>query len=460
VPQNEAIPRHTPVRTEADVLVVGAGPSGITAALAAAEDGFKVALVERHGFVGGNLTIGLPVLGFLNQKSEQIIAGIAEWIIQRLRAHNAAGEHQPCPLHMSFTLIEPVAVKTVISDMLRERGVDVMLNTSCVEAIMDGDRLQGIVAESEAGRGQILAKVIVDCTGDGEVAFRAGVPCEQGDERGGVQPATLMFSMTGVDTNRLRLSICNEPDTYDTDHIPADYYCKHRRFIAVGLRGLIQKARRAGFSIATDRTILITGLREGEVWVNMTRVKGVDGTDPCSVSAGEIEAARQMDEIVRYLIELVPGFEESQLARIAPFLGIRETRRIVGRYILTRDDILECRRLDDAIAVGGYPIDLHHPANNSCTLEWCSDCYDIPYRSLLPQRVDGLLVAGRCVSTTHEAMAAIRVMATCMAMGEAAGRAASIAVREGVAPSDIKVRRLQEELRTHGAYLRSVSSST
>ena len=446
--------RTVPVCAETDVLVVGGGPSGIIAALAAAESGLKVALLEQRGFVGGNLTIGLPVLGFLSQKGEQIIKGLPQKLIDRLRAVDAAGEHQPCPLHVSLTLIDPEAVKSVALEMLRESSVEIVLHTACAGVIMDGDRLSGIITESKAGREAVLAKVIIDCTGDGDVAFRAGVPCEKGDEHGGMQPPTLMFCMAGVDTDKLRMSIANEPETYDIDFIPPDYFARNRRFIVVGLRKLIQQARAAGYSIATDRTILITGFREGEVWVNMTRVKGVDGTDPHSLPAGEIKAAAQVDDIRRYLIAYIPGFENASLTRIAPFLGIRETRRIVGQYVLTRDDILGCRRFDDAVAVGSYPVDLHRPNDDGCTLEWCGDCYDIPYRSLVPQRVENLLVAGRCISTTHEAMAAIRVMSTCMAMGEAAGRAAGMAVREGVSPSGIDVRRLREELITHGAFLR------
>src|SRR5690606_13514308 len=147
-------------------------------------------------------------------------------------------------------------------------------------------------------------------------------------------------------------------------------------------------------------------------------------------------------------------FERAYFTKTAPFLGIRETRRIVGKYVMNRDDILSCRRFDDAIAVASYPIDIHRPNDNGCTLEWCGDCYDIPYRSLLPNKVEQLLVAGRCISTTHEAMAAIRVMAPCMAMGEAAGRAAKMAVRTGKSPAEIDVPALQQELLERGAYLR------
>jgi hypothetical protein len=447
--------RSVPVRAEADVLVVGGGPAGIIAAIAAAESGLKVALVESRSFVGGNLTIGLPVLGFLSQKGKPIIAGLPQQLIDRLRAKGAASEHRPCPLHVSLTLVEPEAVKSVAVEMLLERGVDLMLYSMFAGVVMDGDRLRGIIIESKAGREAILAKVILDCTGDGDVAFRAGVPCEKGDEHGGMQPPTLMFCLAGVDTEKLRASLSHDPKLYRADFIPADYFGQNHQFIVVGLRELIQKAQQAGLSIPTERTILITGLRAGEVWVNMTRVQGVDGTNPRSLSAGEIEARRQIADISRYLVAYVPGFENAQFTKAAPFLGIRETRRIAGQYVMNRDDILGCRRFDDAIAVGSYPIDLHRPNDTGCTLEWCGDCYDIPYRCLLPQKIDNLLVAGRCISTTHEALAAIRVMSTCMATGEAAGRAAGIAVAEGVSPSRINVSKLREELIARGAYLRA-----
>ena len=446
--------RTTPIRADYDVLVVGGGPSGIIAALAAGGDGLKVGLVESRSFVGGNLTIGLPVLGFLSQKGKPIIAGLPQQFIDRLRARGAASEHRPCPLHVSITLIEPEAVKSVALEMLLERGVDVRLYSPFAGVVMEGDRLRGIITESKAGREAILAKVIVDCTGDGDVAFSSGVPCEKGGEHGGMQPPTLMFCLAGVDTEKLRLSLSNDPTNYRADFIPADYFGQNHQFIVVGLRQLMQKAKQAGLSIQTERTILITGLRAGEVWVNMTRVKGTDGTDPRSLTAGEIEARRQIENIQRYLISYVPGFEKAYFTKSAPFLGIRETRRIVGQYVLNRDDILSCRRFDDAIAVASYPIDLHRPSDQDCTLEWCGDCYDIPYRSLLPLRVETLLVAGRCISTTHEAMAAIRVMSTCMAMGEAAGRAAKLAVHESLPPSGINVAALRRELVAQGVYLR------
>lgn len=452
--------REIPVRTQVDVLVVGGGPSGITAAMAAAEDGLNVLLIESRSFVGGNMTIGLPILGFLGQKGNQIIKGLPQKLIDRLKERQAASEHRPCPLHMSLTLVEPESVKTVALEMLRESNVDVLFYTFCAGVVMHGDELKGVIVESKAGREAILAKVIIDCSGDADVAYRAGVPCEYGNDHGGVQPPTLMFCLGGVDTERLRLSVAQEPRTYLTDFIPAEYFGQNNQFVLVGMRNLVQKAQADGLTLATERTILITGLRKGEVWVNMTRVNGVNGTDPKSLTHGEIEGRKQIYDIQRYLIEYVPGFENAYFLKTAPFLGIRETRRINGLYTMTREDIMSCRHFDDAIAVASYPLDIHHPQGGGCTLEWCGDCYDVPYRSLVPQKIKNLLVAGRCISTTHEAMSAIRVMAPCMAMGEAAGRAAKQAVRKNIQPSDVDVQLLQHELISKGAYLRLNKEAT
>ncbi|OQP58376.1 FAD-dependent oxidoreductase [Niastella populi] len=446
--------REIPIRTQVDVLVVGGGPSGITAAMAAAEDGLRVLLIESRSFVGGNMTIGLPILGFLGQKGNQIIKGLPQKLIDRLAARQAASEHRPCPLHMSLTLVEPESVKTVALEMLRESNVDVLFYTFCAGVVMEGDELKGVIVESKAGREAITAKVIIDCSGDADVAYRSGVPCEYGNDHGGVQPPTLMFCLGGVDTEKLRLSVAKEPRTYLTDFIPAEYFGQNNQFVLVGMRNLVQKAQADGLTLTTERTILITGLRKGEVWVNMTRVNGVNGTDPESLTHGEIEGRKQIYDIQRYLIAYVPGFENAYFLKTAPFLGIRETRRINGLYTMTREDIMGCRHFDDAIAVASYPLDIHHPQGGGCTLEWCGDCYDIPYRSLVPQKIKNLLVAGRCISATHEAMSAIRVMAPCMAMGEAAGRAAKQAVRRNVQPADVDVQQLQQELIGKGAYLR------
>ncbi|MEO8411351.1 MAG: FAD-dependent oxidoreductase, partial [Propionivibrio sp.] len=384
--------------------------------------------------------------------------------IERLRRERGgASEHRPCPLHMGITLVEPEAVKTVALEMLTEAGVDVLFYTFFAGVVMDGDTITGVITESKSGRTATLARVVIDCTGDADVAYRAGVPCEKGNAEGGMQPPTLMFCLAGVDTDKLRLSVANAPPaarTYLTDFIPAEYFGQNHQFILVGLRELMQRAREErGLEIPNERTIIITGLKQGEAWINMTRVKGTDGTDARSLSTGEIEARAQIDDIVTYLINYVPGFEQAYFTKTAPFLGIRETRRIVGEYVMTQDDVLSCRHFDDAIAVASYPIDIHRPADDGCTLIWCGDCYDIPYRSLLPKGVRNLLVAGRSISATHEAMGAIRVMATCMAMGEAAGRAAKMSVQGNRSLADIDVEELRRQQLARGVYLRNHDGS-
>lgn len=445
--------KEIPVRASVDILIVGGGPSGIMAAKAAAAPGIRVMLIENRAFLGGNLAIGLPILGFLGRKGNQIIQGLPQKFIDRMRERHAASEHKACKNHMSMTIIDPEAAKSVALDMLEESGVEVLMYTFCVDAIMEGHHLKGIIIESKAGREAILAKTVIDCTGDGDVAYRAGVECKMGDEHGGMQPPTLMYCMKGVKMQELRDAIVNHPETYDMDVMPPEQF-KEGMFITVGLRNQIKQATEDGLKIPVARTILITGLADDEIWVNMSRVSGVDSTKPESCTHGEIEARKQVYEITKYLQAYVPGFKDAWIEKFAPFLGIRESRVIIGKYILTAEDIVACRRFDDAIAVAGYPVDIHHATGGDCTMHFCEDCYDIPYRCLLPEKVENLLVAGRCSSMNHEAMASTRVMSTCMALGEAAGRAARIAVETKVKPSGININTLRKELTDTGAYLR------
>ena len=271
--------REIKVRNEVDVLVVGGGPAGIMAAEAAAREGAKVMLVESRGYLGGNLTIGLPILGFLGGKGNQIIKGLPQRFVERLQARGAATAHRPCKLHISLTIIDPEVAKIVAQEIMEECGVELLYYTFVADVIKEGNVVKGVVAESKAGREAIFAKTVIDCSGDGDVAYRAGVECRKGDEEGGMQPPTLMFSMRGVDVQRLRDAITGEPDKFDMDIMPHEHF-REGKFITVGLRNQILQAQADGLDITVARTILITGLAEDEIWVNMSRVNGVDSTLP------------------------------------------------------------------------------------------------------------------------------------------------------------------------------------
>ena len=445
--------REIPVLAEVDVLVAGGGPAGLMAAQAAAADkSLKVMLVESRSYLGGNLTIGLPILAFLGPKGNQVVKGAAQKFIDHLRARGAASGHKPCKLHMSLTIIDSEAAKDEAFALMDEAGVDVRLYTFVSDALVENGRMRGVVVESKAGRQAILAKTVIDCTGDGDVAFRAGVVCRKGDAKGGLQPPTLMFSMRGVKIQDLRDAIVNQPETYDMDRMPKEQFAEGN-FITVGLRGQIEKARAAGLDVPVSRTILISGLTPDEIWVNMTRVNGTDSTSPESYTRCERTARRQIPVVVAYLKRFVPGFADAWVDKIAPFTGIRESRVIVGRYVLTAEDILAQKKFPDTICMAGYPVDIHHAKGGDCTMIFCEDAYQIPYRVLVPEKVEGLLVAGRCSSMNHEAMAATRVMSTCMALGEAAGTAARLAHAAGVPPSNVDIGALQRELRANDAYL-------
>lgn len=445
--------RRIPVIRDVDVLVVGGGPAGLMAAQAAAAGGkHRIMLVENRSYLGGNLTIGLPVLAFLGPRGNQIIYGGAQRFIDRLRERGAASGHKPCKLHMSLTIIDPEEAKNVAFEIMEEAGVEVRLYTFVSDAIVEDGVVKGVIAESKAGRQAILARRVIDCTGDGDVAFRAGVECTKGDAEGGMQPPTLMFSMRGVDVQALRDAIVLHPETYDMDRMPAEQF-REGYFITVGLRGRIGEARRCGLDVPVSRTILISGLKPDEIWVNMTRVNGTDSTEPESYTRCEIVARRQMRVVTEYLRRFVPGFAKAEVDKVAPFTGIRESRVIRGKYILTAEDILGGKHFDDKICLAGYPVDIHHAQGGDCSMYFCEDAYEIPYRVLVPANVGGLLVAGRCSSMNHEAMAATRVMSTCMALGEAAGTAARLSLETGVEVDAVDIPLLQKTLVSQGVKL-------
>ena len=446
--------REVPVSKEADVVVAGGGPAGILAALSAARNGAKTVLIERYGFLGGNATMHLPLDGFLDYQGNQVIRGIAEELMARLRKIGGSSNHCKCPLHASYTIIEPEKLKSVALEMIWEAGVDILLHTLAVGTIASNGSIDFLLVSNKTGRQAIKGKVFIDCTGDADIAALSGADFEKGSATGEMQPGTLELVLRGVDREKFRRYLIEHPEVYEGLRLTPAHFRENEHFIAVGMQNLVQLAHsRDEFKLPVDRVVVITKLRQDEMAINMTRVRGVDGTSAESLTQGEIEVRKSIPEIVGFLRRYVPGFEAASLSGSAHQLGIRETRRIIGTYVLTASDVMKARTFPDRVAVASYFIDIHHSRDDSFTFHVPDAPYQIPYRCLLPRRVKNLIVAGRGISTTREAMAAIRVMPTCMATGEAAGCAAALSVKEDTLPCKIDVSCLQKSLKSQGMYL-------
>jgi glycine/D-amino acid oxidase-like deaminating enzyme len=445
-----------------DVLVVGGGPAGIGAALGAAEAGAEVVLAERYGFLGGNATAALvmPLMSFHTQRSafeqpgatklfptdhgpgEPVVAGALAKLLHRLV--RTGGAIAPSPDTGYTVPFDPEQFKLAALELLDEAGVQFLFHAFASDVVRDGP-VQGVLFETKSGPVVIRARVVVDCTGDGDVAAHAGAPYELGrDEDGLVQPMTLMFRMVRFEEAAFEAYVRAHPDQWRGVH---------------GLWDLIRKAREAGELDLPREDILFFGTpHEGEVSVNSTRVMRALGTDVFDWSRAELESHRQMRQIATFLRRHVPGFEQAYVAQSGVHTGVRETRRIVGEYQLTARDVLEGRKFDDVVARGAYPVDIHNPKGSGTVLKRLApgEAYDIPLRALLPRGVEGLLVAGRCLSGTHEAHSSYRVMPIVMATGQAAGVCAALAARREVTARRVPVADVQAALLRQGADLRHI----
>jgi glycine/D-amino acid oxidase-like deaminating enzyme len=424
-------PRQIPVVQDVDVLVVGGGMSGCSSAVAAARDGARTLLVERYGFLGGTATAAMVgcICGLYtcgpDASQTQLIYGYAQDVMTRLEKIEAGFKYRH-----RYQLDHEV-LKLVLDEWLVEAGVQLLFQTFVVQTLVEDNRVAGVIVENKGGRAAIRARIVIDASGDGDVAFKAGVPWEKGDAQGQLQAPTYVFYMGGVDIDRAMA--VSEPEI------------KERQKAAIA---------RGEFSFPRVSGSYSPAPKPGTVHVNMTRTPGVDGTDPDSLTQGHLEGRRQIAEYISFLRQYIPGFEKAYLDAIAPQLGVRETRRILGEYVLTRDDVLGAKHFEDAICRSSWPIEDHTLGLDTVRLHLPGDdYYHVPYRSLVPRDIQNLLLSGRCISATHDAQASVRVMGPGLAIGQAAGTAAVLALEANMSPGNIPVLRLQERLRSAGALI-------
>lgn len=431
--QTITVPQSTiPVLATVDVLVLGAGPAGIAAAICAARQGANTMLVEQTGDVGGIATVGLMSHWTGNTQGgfyEELLERSAECTVQDPADFNG-GMRQ---------VINPERLKTVLLELLEQAGVRLQLYTFACEALVENGCVTGAILQSKAGRQAVLAEVVVDASGDGDIAASAGAPFFMGRESdGAMQPVSIMFKVAGVDTARAVFPGGFE----DTIELP---------------KGEIQALGKVNLPSPAGHVLLYRTTLPGVVTCNMTNCTGIDGTNPADLTAATLVCRRQMDRIVVFLREFVPGFEQCYLISSASLIGVRETRHFRGEQTLTEEDILAARVFDNwVVTKAKFNFDVHNLTGHGLDATGSQrnfpqqKGYTIPYGCLVPQLIDGLLLAGRNISGTHMAHSNFRVMPICANIGQAAGVAAALCVQQGVQPRALKVAELQAVLRRQG----------
>ncbi|AZG08482.1 FAD-dependent oxidoreductase [Pigmentiphaga sp. H8] len=419
---------NTPIAGRYDVIVVGGGASGTVAAIAAARTGARTLLVERGGCLGGAATANLVAqwVAFFHGET-RVVGGIPFELAERVQAAGGSdgfhryvmGEAAGTPFPLRVLPFNPETVKWVLDGAVGEAGVEVLLHTSFARALTRDGAITGVTVETVQGRLALLAPVVVDASGDALVCASAGVPSK--DDGGERQPCTLSFRLSNVDVPRFRA-------------VPSD---ERRARVLDGLR--------RGELFWESLSFVSTPGGTDAICL-MSRIQDVDALDARDASRAEQEGRRQIASIVGFLRREIPGFEHAVLADVAERVGVRETRRIEGRYTLSEEDIMQARGFEDAIALGAGPMDRHQPGGTGIRLYAPPQPFEIPLRALLPVDVEGLLVCGRTLSATREAMAGARHMATSMAMGQAVGTLGAIAAASGRRPSDVPASEVQQRL--------------
>lgn len=417
--------KELPIAGEYDVIVAGSGPAGTAAAVMAGRMGAKVLIIEWNNAIGGISTSGL-----MSHWTGSVTSPMYTEILQRSADMNEGEQKGKIQ-----QFINPENLKTVYLDMLKDANVDVLLYTFVCGVVMEGDQLTGVITESKSGRRVFRSKVVVDGTGDGDVAAFAGVEYHKGRESDGkMQPTTLMFKVAGVDMSRAVL-LGSFESTYQTE------------------KGELQALAKEHIPYPAGHLLAYKSTLPGIVTCNMTNCTDIDGTKAEDLTRAEIVCRSQMPAIVKYLREFVPGFENCYIISAGSMMGVRETRHFKGVYTLNENDILTAKVFDDWVVRGAhFNFDVHNMTGSGLDAtgvqkHWTQPKgYTIPYGCLVPEKINGLLLSGRNISGTHIAHSNYRVMPICVGIGAAAGAAAAAAIKKGVQVRDIKGEELQDRL--------------
>ncbi len=440
-----------------DIAVIGGGPGGIPAAIAAARRGKKVILVERNSFLGGAATSGLGILGYLDRDGNQALGGIAQELIDRLIEMHGALGHYRCPVHNSISPISPEYFKIVAVEMCREAGVDILFNNELLDVDVENGHVTAVTVYGKCTRTKISARVFIDATGDGDLAFMAGAAFQSGqDETGIMQPSTLMFTVVNYDLEKLLCYAQTHPEDFGIKENYAkgydpDFFRVTPGHCFIGLTDMIKKAKAAGdFDVPRNQFIYITTPIEGALAINTTRITNIDASDTYQLSEGLVLGYQQVDALIKFMNKYIPGFENARLSSIAPSLGIRETRHFEGVYRLTRKEMYSDYVRENAVAQSAYNIDIHSGVKDHIDLTPVNTPFGIPYGCMVPATIDGLLLSGRTISLDTETYASARVMGPCLAVGEATGEAAAISLEDGVEVRQVSVSKLRNRLKANG----------
>ena len=444
-----------------DVVVIGGGPGGLAAAVTAAREGASVLLVERLGYLGGQLGSGLPLLGFLDKKRRCIIGGFAQEFVDRLQAIGASYGHEYCPHHLSSTLIDPFYSRILAFEMVKEAGVELLLHCELSDVATEGGRITSVIVSGKGQQIELIADVFVDGTGDADLAHMSGASCMKGNEDGVLQPPTLMFNLGGVDIDRFADFLTEHPDQLPHAVIPnieegydAAFIRNTKSAIFLGLNPLIEKLRAEGnCPVHRDTVIFIKQPIPGHVAINTIRLLNFDGSSIEDLSKGEMEAHLQIPALIKMFKDHVPGFENCYLTFINSVIGVRESRRVVGHKILSMEDAVKGDKPADTIGLCNYFIDVHNGAGQGTIRVEIEEPFGIPFGALVSKDIANLMVTGRPISVDHMTFGATRIMNVCMTVGQAVGNAAAMAAHGKIDPIRVDIAALRETLLAQKAIL-------